>query len=217
MKNTREEKDTINLYTNTGWKSLFARIRFWDSPYREVEKLIPDRGIITELGCGEGIFSNFLGMSSVKRNVVGIEIDKDRVGDADRGLKNVFFKKADALKVMIPKSNCIVMFHLLHHLNSFKDQELLLEKSKGALKKKGKLVIVEIVEKPLIKFLTTWFTDYFVVPWLFEGKFIARKIYFRKEKDWKIFLRNTGFKVKTFTPHHGKPFSHAVFVCERGV
>src|SRR3989339_640772 len=192
MKKTKAENDTINLYKNTGWKSLFAKIRFWDSPYREIEKLIPDRGMITELGCGEGVFSNYLGVSSIKRNIVGIEIDKNRVEDADRGFKNVSFIKANALEVRIPESDCIVMFHLLHHLNSFKDQELLLKTSKEALKKNGILVLVEIAEKPLIKYLITWFTDYFIVPWLFEKKFVAKKIYFRRVNEWKNLLSSNG-------------------------
>lgn len=203
----------FELYKNVGWKSLFARIRFWDSPYIEVEKMVPKKATIVELGCGEGVFTNFLGLSSKLRKVIGIEIDKHRYLDANRGLKNVKIIKSDATKYKIPRVDCIVMYHLLHHLTSYELQEVLITNSKKALKRNGKLIIIEIVEKPLLKFFITSLVDYFIVPWLFEGKFIAKKIYFRKTKDWVKLLKSKGFNVKTTKLDHNKPFSHVVFEC----
>jgi 2-polyprenyl-3-methyl-5-hydroxy-6-metoxy-1,4-benzoquinol methylase len=216
MKNKKQAvNETINLYSKVGWKGLFAKIRFWDSPYVLVEQLIPKKGRVVELGSGEGVFSNFLGITSPKREVLGIEIDTKRISVADRGLANVSFRRGDVTKFKIPEADCIVMFHLLHHLNSFKAQEKVIRDSKKSLRKDGKMIIVEIDRKPIIKFLITWFTDYFIVPWLFEGKLLAKKIYFRRRKEWQELLENIGFKAKAFSFHEGKPFSHVVFVCRK--
>src|SRR5438552_3620639 len=91
--------ETIDLYSTFRWKSFFSKIRFWDAPYVEVEKLIPKKGKIVDLGCGEGIFTNFLALSSSKRNIIGIELDKKRIEEANRGLKNASFKFGDATSI----------------------------------------------------------------------------------------------------------------------
>ena len=117
--NNKNIKKTLKLYP----ESKFIKIRFWDAPFLEVEKLIPLKAKILDLGCGEGIFTNFLGISSPQRAITGIEINQDRLSQADRGVSNVSFKKGDATKVLLFNYDVVVMFHLLHHLTSFNQQE----------------------------------------------------------------------------------------------
>jgi len=54
----------IGLYQDGGFTGIFAKIRFWDAPYIEMEKMIAKRGNIVDLGCGDGIFANFLTLKS---------------------------------------------------------------------------------------------------------------------------------------------------------
>lgn len=204
---------TIALYTNIGWKKWFAKIRMWDAPYLEVEKLIPRSGDVLELGCGEGLFANFLAIASKSRRIFGVDIDRIRIKQASRGLKNTKFAYGDATKVKIPRVNTLVMFHLLHHLNSFKDQEKLLEKTTDRIKKRGRLIIVEVEPKFSLKYFAAWFTDHFLVPWLFEKR-IYSPIFFRKSKDWVKILKKNGFKCKITSAQKGKPFSHLIIKCE---
>ncbi len=206
---------TISLYTNVGWKKWFSKIRFWDAPYIEVEKLIPEKGLIYELGCGEGIFSNFMAISSKKRKIIGIELDKARVNEADRGLTNTSFKQGDATKTNIIKADCVVMFHLLHHLLSHKDQEKVIRNSINGLKKGGKLVIVEVNNKPFIKYLISWITDHLLVAWLFEKRLYEPNIFFRPEDEWVKLLKENGLKCKASLASNGKPFSHIILYCKK--
>ncbi len=205
---------TISLYQEFGWKNKFSKIRFWDAPYIEVEKIVPVKGNITELGCGEGIFSNFMALSSPQRKITGIEIDRQRVSEANRGLTNTTFKYGDATMVKIQASDAVVMFHLLHHLKSKKDQEKVIKKAVHALKKNGKLIIVEVDIKPNIKYAISWFTDHFLVPWIFEQRLYS-EIYFRKKNEWLKLLKGLGLKVITTSPDRGKPFTHIVFECTK--
>ncbi len=207
-------EETILLYKNLGWKSLFAKIRFYDAPYLTVEKLVPQKGKIIDLGCGEGFFSNFIAVNSHKRNVLGIELDRDRVSVANRGLKNVKFVQGDALSFKLPKCDCIILFHLMHHLPSYDSQEYLLEKCSKALRKSGKLMIIEIDRKVSLKFLITWLTDHFLVPWIFEKR-VFSKIYFRSKKDWLGVLKEHGFVCREIKPTEGfMPFEHLILECE---
>lgn len=207
-------KKTVALYKDLGWKKIFARIRFWDAPFVEVEKIIPRGGTIIELGCGEGLFANFLALTALKRKIIGVDIDRTRIKQAQRGLKNTSFIHLDALKMKMPRAEAIVCMHLLHHLASYKDQETLLVKCSQALVKSASLLIVEVEPKMSWKYLVTWFTDHFLVPWLFEKRLYS-PIYFRKAKEWKKLLTGMGFSCKITSAERGKPFTHTIILCQK--
>lgn len=204
----------ISLYKGRGFSSLFARIRFWDAPYLEVEQIVPKNGFIVDLGCGEGIFTNFLGLSSKSRKILGIEIDRKRLRVANRGVSNVSFKWGDATKVRIPPADAIVLFHLLHHLRSFAEQEKVINMCFNQLKRAGKLIVVEAEPKISFKFLVTWLTDHLLVPWLFERKLYS-SIFFRRSQDWMRLLEESGFSCNTISAEEGKPFTHIILECQR--
>lgn len=214
-KGNRVVKEVIDLYRFTGWKKWFVSIRFWDAPFEELEKIVPKNGKIIDLGCGEGILANYLGISSRERRILGIEIDGDRLKDANRGLCNIEFKKGNVLKAKFPKADVILMVHLLHHLSSKEDQLKLLKKTKNCLTNGGKLVIVEVDNNPVIKYIISWLTDAFIVPILFEKKVYNFAFYYRKQREWKVLLKKIGFKVIIKSAHKGKPFSHVIFIATK--
>lgn len=212
MRGNKFVDKTIEIYSDLGWKSFFAKIRMWDAPYIEVEKLVPKKGNILDLGCGEGLFSNFLALSSPKRKIFGIDVDKTRVTQAQRGLKNTRFVHGDVSKKDLPKADIIIMFHLLHHLESFDDQIKVIKEVGRKIKKKSKLIIVEVEPKISLKFLSAWFTDYFLVPWLFEKK-IYSPVFFRSSKEWANLLEESGFSCKIKEAEQNYPFSHVILEC----
>lgn len=197
------------LYKNLGFSSLFVKIRIWDAPFEEINKVVPKSGNIVELGCGEGLCSNYLALSSPKRKVFGIEIDSARIKEATRGLKNTKFIKGDITKINIPAADSLLLIHVLHHLHSPEDQIELLKKCKTKIKKGALFLIVEIEPKFSWKYFTTWFTDHFLVPWLFEHRFYS-PIYFCKSSEWKQILTDLGFSVTIKSVDQGKPFSHVM-------
>lgn len=213
-KNRQIEK-TIKLYSGLGLHGFFPRIRFWDAPFIETERMVPKNGLIIDLGCGEGIFTNFLGLASKKRKVLGIEISNSRITLADRGVSNVKFARGDVTKTSFPRADAIVLFHLLHHLKSTKDQEKVIRKCIKSLKKNGRIVIVEIDPKLSIKYVFTWITDHFIVPIFFEGKIFEPYIAFRKKKEWVSTLHGLGLECKTIKAEKGKPFSHIIIVAAK--
>ncbi len=200
----------ISLYGD----QKFTKIRFWDAPFIEIEGMVRKKGSIVDLGCGEGIFTNYLAICSPKRKILGIEIDKNRLSLADKGLANVTFKQGDATKVHIPKSENIILFHLLHHLRSFTDQEKVIKNCLKSLNKKGKLIIVEVDIKPTIKYLMSLITDCFIVPWIFEKRFFT-PVYYRKASVWKKLIEEMGFKCNVKSAEEGKPFTHIILECTK--
>lgn len=210
MQDPREQ--AINLYAGSPWEAFLSKFKFWEEPYEVVDKLLPVQGKITDLGCGEGLLSNYLALSSAKRKVTGLEIAPERLMRAKKGVKNAFFSVGDIIKTPYPKADAVVLFHVLHHLPNKYTQEQVLKKAKDSLEKNGKLIIVEVHVKPTIKYLAAWFADHFLVPWVFEKRFYT-KAYFRKERDWINLLKKIGFKIKTMEATKGRPFPNIIFEC----
>ena len=215
IKLNRNLRKTISLYRGNRFMDLFTELRIWDAPYERVEKLVPKTGIILDLGCGDGLFANYLAVSSPERKIIGIDMNKNRISLADKGLANTGFIRGDATKVKLLKADAIVMYHLLHHLGSFGQQADLLEKAGRMLKKNGSLIIVEIDQKFSFKFLITWITDHFIYPVLFDKKFYEGDIFYRNKRRWMDLLAGMGYKSRVLTVEEGKPFTHIVFICRK--
>lgn len=202
-----------DMYQDGGFAGDFAKIRFWDAPYIEMEKMIPKKGNIVDLGCGDGIFANFLALKSNKRKIFGVEISRERLARADKNIPNTKFLVGDVTKLNIPKADTILLVHILHHLLSYPAQEELLYAIKTKLKKDGQLLIAEVEPSWSFKYLVTWFVDHFLVPWLFEKRFYSQ-IYFRKPKEWVKLFKKVGLTCKVVRASQNKPFTHILFDCK---
>lgn len=205
-------KLAIDLYANSPWEAFLSKFKFWEEPYEVVEKNLLKDGTVTDLGCGEGLLSNYLAIAAPKRKVIGIEIDPERLKRAKKGIKNAFFSVGDIIKTPYPKADAVVLFHVLHHLPNKNSQEEVLKKAKDSLERNGKLIIAEVHVKPTIKYAAAWFADHFLVPWVFEKRFWT-PAYFRKEREWLTLLKKMGFKIKMTEATSGRPFPNIIFEC----
>lgn len=210
MQSARER--TIALYAGNLWETFLSNFKFWEEPYEVVEKMLPKNGIITELGCGEGLLTNYLAICTPGRNVIGYEIVPERLARAKKGIKNATHYIGDIIDVPYPKSDAIILFHVLHHLPGRFAQEHVLRKVKSALKKGGKLVIVDVHVVPTLKYIAAWIADHFLVPWVFEKRFFTRA-YFRNKQEWVNLLKKVGFSFKATEETIGRPFPNIIFSC----
>lgn len=204
-------KRTNELYGKGGFVSLFAKIRSWDAPYDLVEKIVPKSGKILDLGSGDGLMANYLALSSKNREVFGIELNRDRVKDSFKGLKNTHFIYGDIVKHRFPPAETVLLIHVLHHLPSLESQEILLERISKYLKKGQKLIILEIDYKPMVKYVISFLTDAIIVPILFEKRLISFDFHYRRKRDWTTLIKAKGFDIKAVkSVHRGMPFSHVL-------
>jgi 2-polyprenyl-3-methyl-5-hydroxy-6-metoxy-1,4-benzoquinol methylase len=215
---TMREKNrsrVINLYKGEGFLSTFSRIRFWDGPIYDVEKRIPKKGTILDLGCGEGILSNYIAVKCPKRNILGIELNKKRIEKAQRGLRNTKFIQGNILKHKLPRADTYVISDVLHHFPSKKDQENFLKKIYKKMRKKNKLIIAEIDRGLSFKYMLCFFVDAIVVPVLFERKPYDLSFVHRSRHEWMELLTKIGYKVKFFKGNPNHPFPDIIFECEK--
>ena len=195
---------TKKLYQGLGWPTLFTQIRFFTAPYQRLEELVPKKGLVIDLGCGYGIFANYLGLTGPQREVLGMDLDANKLKFADRGVKNTRFLRQDITQAKLKKARVIVLIHVLHHLSSFQEQEKLLIELKKKLTKDGELIIAEVDRKPVIKYWLGCLADKIMYP--------GDKIYYRFPQEFERLFKKLGFQVKTTRPHRGKPFAHVIYL-----
>ncbi len=205
----KEAKQQImHLYGGKGWASIFTRIRlFITAPFDALMKHIPDSGFIVDLGCGYGIFANLLGLISEKRKILGVDLDTFKIGHAPKGISNVEFRNADITKIEIPPADCILLIHVLHHLDSYDQQKPLVEACLAKLKSGGKLIIAEIDRRPWWKFVLTQLADHLLYP--------GDKIYYRFPESMKALLGELPVSIQEEVMHQRTPFSHISYICTK--
>lgn len=200
-------KKIKSLYRGLGWPTWFVRIRFFTAPFKALVPHIPENGFIVDLGCGYGLFSNLLARMSPQRRILGLDLDKEKIFYADRGLPNVKFQLADITKIDIQPADCILLIHVLHHLNSYGEQSVLLNACMNRLAPGGRLVICEVEPHPWWKYVLAQFADNILYP--------GDTIYYRFLPELLPLLKSLSSRVEYVPCHKGTPFSHIVYVCTK--
>lgn len=172
-------------------------------PIGEIDKAIPKRGRVLDLGCGQGLIAHSLSKQS-GRQVVGIDANKSRLPKYSR--KNLTFKKSDITKLSIEKINGAVLSDVLHHL-PLENQNKLLEKIFKNLNKNGVLVIKEIDTSEFIRSHLSRLWDFILYP--------QDKIAFTNSKYLKKILTSIGFKVTISRPYRYFPGSTTLYICTK--
>jgi SAM-dependent methyltransferase len=172
-------------------------------PLAEIDRAIPESGLIYDLGCGEGVVAKYLAKKN-HRNLVGVDIDSTRL--EKNGGKNLRFQKADIRSYRIKDARGIVLTDVLHHID-FKSQDLLLKNIAKSLKRGGVLVIKEIDTGESIRSKLSRFWDFLFYP--------NEKIYFSNAKSLSAKLRRLGFKVAVKRLAYLFPGSTTLYICKK--
>lgn len=192
---------------------LYLLIRHIQSPLDMIEKFIPKKGRIADLGCGFGSFDIYLAIKSKDRELIGFELEKNRVNIAKKaslGLNNIKFEQRDFTKnTGLNQYDTILMFDLLHHIPT-DTQKKLIQESKKKLKKKGILIIKDVDTKPLWKYYYSYFQD----------KIMTKndKLYFINKDKMISLLKKEKFKIKQIKILKTwllNPIPHIIYVCEK--
>ncbi|MDP2632577.1 MAG: class I SAM-dependent methyltransferase [Candidatus Curtissbacteria bacterium] len=184
-------------------QSLYDLLRSWMLPLKEIDRLIPRKGRIVDLGCGEGVTAKYL--AHIKsRTIIGVDNNKKRLQKST--LKNLQFKLADIRKYPLKKADTVIFSDVLHHL-SYVDQKVLLAKVAKALKKNRLLLIKEIDTKEFVRSSLSRFWDFVFYP--------KDKIYYHDSEKFKTELEKLGFIVEVIRASRLFPGSTTLFVCQK--
>lgn len=182
---------------------LYSQLRSKILPLQKIDKVLPQKGTIIDLGCGQGTIASFLAQNK-KRNVIGVDINTKRL--PKNQLKNLTFVAADITRYQLPQATGVIISDVLHHLPMEKQAKLLAKIVKG-LRRGDVLVIKEIDKSQAIRSLFSRLWDLLLYP--------NERIHYRDSKSQKAYLQKLGLKVTI--SHHLRlfPGSTTLFVCQK--
>ena len=204
----------LNLYRNGGIRAIFRLFQRWflGTPFLKVEKYVPNNGLIIDLGCGIGLFSNLLIYKEPKREVYGIDNDINKIGIAKKTINsnsNIQFHCFELTDYELPRCQSIILYDVLHHLKP-KAQVEILRKSYAALNHKGRLVIKENDTVPYWKLLINYLIEFVALGFNLTN---SDPICFRSRQEWIKIVTDIGFELK-IEKHldYWHPWSHSILV-----
>ncbi|MDD5657617.1 MAG: class I SAM-dependent methyltransferase [Elusimicrobia bacterium] len=198
----------FRAYGGIGRGSLFFCYRWLVFSHEIVSDAVPERGLIYDLGSGYGIFSLFLALRRCEREIVAVDFSKRRTASGRRaartlGLDNIRFVEEDFFKVDLRPSQAVVLNDVLHHVPNWDDQRRLLGRVCELLAPGGKLVIVDVARRPLLKFCLGWTVDHVL--------YFGDDICYLQFERLKSFLADNGIGDFAVRPlDAGRPYSNVL-------
>jgi len=205
-------KELHTLYSNLGvWVALYIRLRWRLCPFQLIEKQVPLKGTVIDIGCGYGLLSNLLALRSEDRYVIGADLSPRRIKIAQKTVndrRNIKFYLSDVtdLKVWRHGCNTVVASDFLHHI-SYESQEELLRSCYQILPKGGLMVIQDVDIEPRWKYCSAAVVDAVLNP--------GMQIYFRNRAEYLKLLCRIGFRVETKSVHKGLPLADILYICRK--
>src|SRR5262249_49369926 len=151
-------------------------------------------------GCGHGIVANFLGLKDPGRRVIAFEQDARKAEFAAGGGKNVQIETPGVRGVNLGGVDVGMLADGLPHLNSYDEQEALLDAALAMLRPGGTLVVKEVTKTFPVKFQLTLVLDRLAYP--------GDTFYFRRHEDFQRLLEKRGLSVSFTDLSTRVPYAH---------
>lgn len=179
------------------------KLRNYILPLDLIDKNLPPKGKIVDLGCGEGTVALSLANNKA-RQVIGIDINKKRIPVSRK--KNLKFIVDNLNSINLSSIQGAVLSDVLHHLN-YKQQYTLISKVYHYLEKGGVLIVKEIDKEELIRSSLSRLWDFLLYP--------KDKIFFSKKSDFEMVLKKIGFQTRVLRPCRYFPGSTTLYICKK--
>lgn len=191
-------------------KRLYLFLKCKILPIRRIERVVPKEGRILDLGCGKGIFTSYLAITSHKRDVLGVDLCSRKTKEAEEtfgSISNLRFVIEDASSILANEENlsAIIISDFLHHLD-FSSQEGLLKLAYHSLSYKGVLVVKEIDKSNSFRYFMSNLADHLL--------YFKDKICFRPRDKWVNLLEGIGFQVES-RPANTIFGSTVLYICRK--
>ncbi len=122
---------------------LHVRGRAFLSDLAVLERYVPKKGFVVDLGCGHGLFACLLREASPTRRVLGIDLDPRKIDVARRAVRDtqwLRFEVGDVVRDAPPRCDAVTIVDVLYLL-TFEQQEQVLRNAAGALGEGAPLLV----------------------------------------------------------------------------
>ncbi len=194
----------------------FVRTRNLLCPMCDVEAEVPHQGRILEVGCGHGLFSAVLAVSSSKRSIIGVDPSGAKIDVASRmgrRLPNAEFLQGTIDDVQEDGLAGIAIIDVLYLL-PVEEKLRILRRCRELLAQDGRLVLKTNDTHPVWKYRWAWFEE-----WLMTTVGLTMNggaLHFISCTETTRLLHEAGFKdVKVKHLTSLLPYPHTLFSCGR--
>jgi len=203
-------QEVNTLYAGLGFGArCYVVLRWMLSHFEEMERHIPNQAKVLDVGCGYGLFANFISLKSDKRCVIGLDNSHKRISIASRSSgnrKNLSFVEGDIVKGDITSYDVISFSDVLHHF-SYNLQKELFEKIYKQIKPGALVLIKELDTKPFVKYFISYMLDTIL--------YLGQTICYRSASSWKNMLNEIGFDVEIIPLYKNTILSSILCVCKK--
>lgn len=194
---------------------LHVKGRWKSCPVAAVDGAVPRAGRVLEVGCGHGLVSSYLALSSSEREVLGCDIDTRKIAVASHASSHVRpparveFRESDGASLPPGPWDAIVIVDVLYLLDRDAERALV-ARCADALVPGGVLVLKETDVKPRYKHLIARAQEVVAtkIVRITEGSTIS----FTPVAELVALLESCGLRVTTTAVDKGYLHPHALIV-----
>lgn len=197
---------TLGTRTIVKGRTLLSNLEF-------VEQRVPKSGTIVDLGCGHGLFSNLMALSSPDRQVIGIDLSPEKIKWARSTVgsrNNIQFLCGDFLNMDLPPCDIITIVDVMYLLSADLQRNMLAF-CRQNLKKEGLLVWKAQERRPRWKFAWTYFQELLGTA---AGMTIGKqgRMCFMSRGEALGSLRGVGFEAEVVEMQTRLPYTDILYV-----
>lgn len=137
---------------------LFVNMRGILSPLEEIERLVPKQGNILDVGCGHGLFTNYMAYQSSGRRIVAVDRSLPKIlvaKSTEKFVPNARYFYGDINIISAAAKYDVITIIDVLYLIPAPQQEIIFRKCFQLLKDDGMLIIKTQDTKPFIKYMWT--------------------------------------------------------------
>jgi 2-polyprenyl-3-methyl-5-hydroxy-6-metoxy-1,4-benzoquinol methylase len=208
-------KTLIANYPNLSWRDRLHMIIRWRlCPMQRLAGVVPQQGIIVDLGCGHGLFTQLLACDSENRSVIGIDLDAHKITVAQQlALPTLQFIVGDIAACELPAAQAVTILDVFY-LIPYAAQEQLLGVCAAKLAADGVIILKDMAEKPRWKVWLNQLEETLAVR-ILNITLGESHFYFRPRAEWQAVFHRLGFEVETIPLDRGYYHPHVVFIARK--
>jgi|GEM_PF-844120 len=204
MKISDEKRQLLKLYKDSSPAEklkIYARIIFnFDQIKKHLDSFIPAEGNVLDWGCGYGIFANYLRLKNPKLNVVGFDISKVRIEEANKTTPLVGVKfTSDPSEIKFDSFKLVLLIDVLLFL-PVDEKKSLLKTIYTSLERGGIVFIKDTLKSESLSFKWTKFEESLKLKFGVYGKNVKSGLHYIDVGELTGILEGIGYEIVDVTP-----------------